>query len=116
MDALWTGRRREKKKWKEVSQQHSGNLVTVQCYMGHRYCQVHTQLFGARQQVLFIRQDVVEDKELGGDGVALPSSSTTLSLLTNSKREAKQLQVRDGTGRKIGLCIISECGDGYLDS
>ena len=51
---------------------------------------VHTQLLGARQQVLLIGQDVVENEELGGDGVALPSSSTALPLLTNGKREAKQ--------------------------
>lgn len=82
---------------KEVSQHYRGKSGTVLCSMGHGYCLVHTQLFGARQQVLLIRQDVVEDKELGGDGVALPSSSTALPLLTNSKKEAKQqLQVKDG--------------------
>ena len=73
----------------EVSQQHSGKPGTLRCYTGHGYCLVHTQLFGARQQVLLIRQDVVEDKELGGDGVALSSASTALPLLTNNEREKK---------------------------
>lgn len=48
---------------------------------------VRTQLLGASKEVLLIRQDVVEDKEPGGDGIALSSSSTTLPLLT--KRAAK---------------------------
>lgn len=71
----------------EARQQYRGRPGTVECYMGHSYCLVRTQLFGARQQVLLIREDVVEDKELGGDGVALSSSSSAaLPLLTNSKR------------------------------
>lgn len=45
---------------------------------------IHTQLFGASQQVLLIRQDVVQDKQLGGDRVALPSCSTTIRLLKRS--------------------------------
>lgn len=81
---------------KEVSQQHSGRPGTVQCHMGYSYCLVHTQLFGARQKVLLIRQDVVEDKELGGDGVALSSSSTTFPLLTNSEREKQNNSYRSG--------------------
>lgn len=69
---------------KEVSQQHRREPGTVQCCMRHSYCLiVYTQLFGASQQVLLIRQDVVEDKELGGDGVALSSSKTNLPLLKN---------------------------------
>lgn len=44
------------------------------------YCSVRTQLFGARQQVLLVREDVVEDEELGGDGVALSSSSCSAAL------------------------------------
>lgn len=53
-------------------------------------CFVRTQLFSASQQVLLIRKDVVEDKELGGDGVALSSSSSAaLPLLTNRKRVKK---------------------------
>ncbi len=99
---------------KEVSQLHSGEPGTVQSYMGHSYCLVHTQLFCARQQVLFIRQDVVEDKKLGGDGVALSSSSTALPLLTNNKREKQNNSYRSGTSSTIGLCIINECGDGYV--
>lgn len=99
---------------KEVSQQHSGESGTVQSYMGHSYCLAHTQLFSARQQVLLIRQDVVQDKELGGDGVALSSSSTALPLLTNSKREKQNNSYRSGMSSRIELCIISECGDGNV--
>lgn len=91
-----------------MCQEHSTKPGTVQC-MGHSYCPVHTQLFGARQQVLLIRQDVVEDKELGGDGVALSTSPATIPLLTISKRDK---QTATGQGRTIGLCIIRECGDG----
>lgn len=82
-----------------------GSQAAGQCYMGQRYCLVHTQLFGARQQVLLIRQDVVEDEELGGDGVALSSSSTALPLLTINKREG-------GETTATGDDIISECVDG----
>lgn len=98
---------------KEVSQQHSGKPGTVECYMGHSYCLVYTQLFGACQQVLLIRQDVVEDKELGCDGVALSSSSTSLPLLNNSEREKQNNSNRLGTGSTRGLCNHSECGDVY---
>lgn len=86
----------------EVSQQCRGRPGTVECYMGHSYCLVRTQLFGARQQVLLIREDVVEDKELGGDGVALSSSSSSaaLPLLTNSKRVKQNNSYRSGTDRQ----------------
>ncbi len=85
MDAFKTGRRKENKKQRgsEPRAQWEARHSAVK----YRNCLVHTQLFGTRQQVLLIRQDVVEDKKLGGDGVALSSSSTALPLLPNSERE-----------------------------
>lgn len=47
----------------------------------------HTQLFGAGQQILLIGEDVVEDEELGGDGVALArTSAAALPLLTQTEQ------------------------------
>lgn len=41
-----------------------------------------TQLFGAGQEALLVRQDVVEDEKLRSDGVALPhSAAAALPLL-----------------------------------
>lgn len=54
-------------------------------------------MFGTSQQVLLIRQNVIEDEKLGGDGVALSSSSTTVPLLTNNKKtEAKITAIVQG--------------------
>lgn len=58
-------------------------------------CFERTQLFSAGQQVLLIGKDVVEDEELGGDGVALPSSSAALPLLTNRKTEKENISARN---------------------
>lgn len=58
-------------------------------------------MFGAGQKVLLIRQDVVEDKELGGDGVALSSSSTNLPLLKN-KEEKKKTATDQGQAAQQG--------------
>lgn len=75
------------RKRKELSQQLSGKLATAQIYIGNGYCLVHTQLFSACQQVFLKRQDIVEDKELGGDGVALSTSSAALPLLMKTDRK-----------------------------
>lgn len=67
---------------REVSQEHKGKPNIAVFLLGNSL--IHTQLFGASQQVLLIRQDVVQDKQLGGDRVALPSCSTTIRLLKRS--------------------------------
>lgn len=76
-----------------MSQQHTGKPGTLQHCIGNYYSLVHTKLFGASQQVLLIRKDVVEDKELGCDGVALSSPSTALPLLANIEREKQKLHL-----------------------
>lgn len=60
MDAIQTGAGREKKKQRggeptaQREAKHSAALL-----LGNSCGLVHTQLFGARQQVLLIRQDVI---------------------------------------------------------
>lgn len=47
----------------------------------------HTQLFGACQQALLVRENIVEDKKLGSDRVALSSSTAAaLPLLVCNKQ------------------------------
>lgn len=95
-----------------MSQRLPGRPGTAECCEGHTYCFVRTQLFGARQQVLLVREDVVEDEELGGDGVALsPSScSAALPLLTENKgmKQNKKVTVQAWTQAIKSVCIICE--------
>lgn len=82
-DAIQTGTERENEKQEggEPRAQREAKHIAV-FLLGNSL--IHTQLFGASQQVLLIRQDVVQDKQLGGDRVALPSCSTTIRLLKRS--------------------------------
>lgn len=82
-DAIQTGTERENEKQEggEPRAQREAKHIAV-FLLGNSL--VHTQLFGASQQVLLIWQDVVQDKQLGGDRVALPSCSTTIRLLKRS--------------------------------
>lgn len=103
VEMTWQAKKRQEaeSKWAN-STEGSQAVCSVFC------CLVHTQLFGASQQVLFIGQDVVEDKKLGGDGVALSSSPTTIPLpwlpYNRDNREAKITAMRK-TGKTIRLCI-----------
>lgn len=76
---------------KEVSQHLSGKsdaVLFLFSFLQEYGCGlIHTQLFSASQQVLLIRQDVVKDKQLGSDGKALSSSSTTVPLLKKEQKE-----------------------------
>lgn len=51
------------------------------------HCFVRTQLLRAGQEVLLVGQNVIEDEELRGDGVACTSSSAAIPLHTNRKKE-----------------------------
>lgn len=55
----------------------------------HSSCQ-HTQLLGAGQEALLEGEDVVEDEELGGDGVALPHAAAAALPLLAANSGTKQ--------------------------